>query len=161
MNCDNHRISNLCERGWDTGGSDFCRPVLAGTGRAQGCATRAERSSTGNRDSLKRAANDGQSTLVDFRPVKGSSRMRGGLLVRLYEKLMGIPHQKRNADMVRHAVSGLKEDVSSISKRLQEYQESDDPLVALMLDMFNTREMVNEAKTPLENSGASENDELR
>jgi hypothetical protein len=54
---------------------------------------------------------------------------------------MGLPHEKRHAAMVRQAATDLREDVKSLSSKLSKYQEKDDPLVALMLDVFNDREV--------------------
>ncbi len=64
------------------------------------------------------------------------------IFTRLYEKIMGLPHEKRHAAMVRQAATDLREDVKTLSHRLDKYREQDDPLVALMLDVFNDREVI-------------------
>jgi hypothetical protein len=65
------------------------------------------------------------------------------ILVRLFEKLTGKPHQHRNAQKVAAAVGDLRRDVSALSSKLRPYTEADDPLVALMTDVFNQRQMRN------------------
>jgi hypothetical protein len=65
------------------------------------------------------------------------------ILVRLFEKLTGKPHQHRNAQKVAAAVGDLRRDVSALSSRLRPHAEADDPLVALMTDVFNQRQLRN------------------
>lgn len=60
---------------------------------------------------------------------------------RLWEKIIGIPHQHENAARVSLASYELTSEVRKISSRLKPYVEADDPLVALMTDLFNQREM--------------------
>jgi hypothetical protein len=65
------------------------------------------------------------------------------ILVRFFEKLTGNPHQHRNARKVAAAVGDLRHDVSALSLKLRPYAEADDPLVALMTDVFNQRQLRN------------------
>lgn len=62
-------------------------------------------------------------------------------LTRLWEKLAGIPHKQENAARVLFAVDELTKEVRKASDQLKPYTKADDPLVALMTDIFNQREM--------------------
>jgi hypothetical protein len=62
-------------------------------------------------------------------------------LIRLWEKLTGVPHRHENAERVSFASDELTREVREISSRLKPYAESDDPLVAMMTDIFNQRQM--------------------
>ena len=64
------------------------------------------------------------------------------LVTRIFEKLTGRPHQKQNAAMVREAAARLKEDVKVLADRLSQYEEESDPLVAIMTDLYNDREIL-------------------
>jgi hypothetical protein len=64
-------------------------------------------------------------------------------LVRIIEKLLGVPHQYQNADRVKDAVASLSHDVRRLNDTLKPYAEADDPLVALMTDVFNDRQLQN------------------
>lgn len=62
------------------------------------------------------------------------------ILTRIYEKLMGLPHQKHHAERVKRAAEELSQDVKSLTQRIERYREEDDPLVALMQDIYNDSE---------------------
>jgi hypothetical protein len=61
--------------------------------------------------------------------------------IRLLEKITGRPHRHGNARMVSEAADGLRREVRELSDTLHPYAEADDPLVALMTDLFNQRQM--------------------
>lgn len=61
--------------------------------------------------------------------------------VRLIEKLTGKPHRHDNAARVSLAAAELSESTRELSRHLKPYLESDDPLVSLMTDVFNRRQM--------------------
>jgi hypothetical protein len=65
------------------------------------------------------------------------------LFVRLMEKLSGRPHQHYTAQKVSDMASDLRQDVNSLATKMRPYAEADDPLVALMTDVFNQRQMRN------------------
>ena len=62
------------------------------------------------------------------------------IFVRFMEKLTGIPHQRQNADRVTNVTRELREDIKKLSTTLRPYIASEDPLVALMTDVFNQRQ---------------------
>jgi hypothetical protein len=64
------------------------------------------------------------------------------IFVRLMEKLTGEPHQHRNAQKVADVARELRQEVHELSTTLRPYVESDDPLVALMTDVFNRRQLL-------------------
>lgn len=70
-----------------------------------------------------------------------------GWAVRLMEKITGTPHRHENAQRVSVAAAELTESTRQLSASLMPYLESDDPLVALMTDVFNKRQMGSHAKT--------------
>lgn len=70
------------------------------------------------------------------------------LLVRLLEKLSGKPHKHENARVVSQAAAGLREDVHAFTTMLHPYVEADDPLVALMTDVFNQRQVIQNDRPP-------------
>lgn len=61
--------------------------------------------------------------------------------VRLIEKLTGTPHRHDNAARVSLAADQLTESTRQLTANLKPYLESDDPLVSLMQDVFNRRQM--------------------
>ncbi|WP_065755184.1 hypothetical protein [Bradyrhizobium paxllaeri] len=63
------------------------------------------------------------------------------VFARLIEKLTGRPHRHDNAQLVKQAAGELRRDVGKLSSMLRPYMEADDPLVALMTDLFNQRQM--------------------
>ena len=70
------------------------------------------------------------------------------IFVRLLETIRGRPHQRQNAQRVAAAASDLREDVGALSSMLRPYREADDPLVALMTDVFNQRQMRDNGRGP-------------
>ena len=64
-----------------------------------------------------------------------------GVLMRLYEKMTGRPHQHRHAKAAVEAHEDLRREVGELHEALQPYVDTDDPLVALMTDMFNNRQL--------------------
>jgi hypothetical protein len=65
-----------------------------------------------------------------------------GLVVRLMEKLTGTPHRHEHKDNVAAAAKDLTASIQELAKTLKPYRESNDPLVALMTDIFNQRQMM-------------------
>ncbi len=63
------------------------------------------------------------------------------LLVRLLEKLTGSPHRHDNASRVRTATAQLSHTVDDFSATLKQYETAPDPLVALLTDVFNQRQL--------------------
>lgn len=61
------------------------------------------------------------------------------ILTRIYEKLMGLPHQQHHAARVKQAADELSQDVRNLTRKIERYKEEDDPLAALMIDVFNDR----------------------
>lgn len=61
--------------------------------------------------------------------------------IRIWETVLGIPHKHENAARVSAASDELSRATRSLSNHLKPYAESDDPLVALMTDVFNKRQM--------------------
>lgn len=59
----------------------------------------------------------------------------------LIRKFFGLDRPHDEAREVSEAVNALQEDVKELSGFLKPYVEADDPLVALMTDMFNQRSM--------------------
>jgi hypothetical protein len=62
-----------------------------------------------------------------------------GWVVRLYEKLTGRPHRHDDAEMVSAAAKELSSSIRELSATLKPYNESGDPLVALMTDVLDHR----------------------
>jgi hypothetical protein len=62
------------------------------------------------------------------------------ILTRLIEKLTGRAHQKQNLAMVSQVATDLSRDVDDLTDKLKPYTQADDPLVALMTDVFNDRQ---------------------
>lgn len=62
-------------------------------------------------------------------------------LARLWESILGVPHRHENAAMVSSASEELSRATRRLHTHLRPYVESDDPLIALMTDVFNQREM--------------------
>ena len=61
--------------------------------------------------------------------------------MRLLEKLTGTPHRHDLADSVHNAAAGVSRSVDKLSAALKPYSKSDEPLVALMTDVFNKLQM--------------------
>jgi hypothetical protein len=64
-----------------------------------------------------------------------------GWIVRLIEKITGMPHRHDNAAMVSRASERLTQRIEDLSATLRPYNEADDPLVAMMTDVFNRRQL--------------------
>lgn len=62
-----------------------------------------------------------------------------GWIVRLHEKLTGRAHRHADAEMVSAAANDLTSSIRELSSTLKSYQQSSDPLVALMTDVLNHR----------------------
>jgi hypothetical protein len=62
------------------------------------------------------------------------------LFTRLFEKITGRPHRRANADLVSEAARDLRRDAEGLRSKLRPYSQADDPLVALMTDVFNQRQ---------------------
>jgi hypothetical protein len=64
-----------------------------------------------------------------------------GWAMRLIEKMTGTPHRRDMADSVAVAAAGVSHSLDELQANLQPYSQSDDPLVALMTDVFNKRQL--------------------
>ena len=62
-------------------------------------------------------------------------------LVRVIEKLTGTPHRHDNADRVHRAAVQVSQAVDGLNATLKPYTKTPDPLVALLTDIFNNRQM--------------------
>lgn len=63
------------------------------------------------------------------------------ILARLWEKILGVPHRHENSALVALASYELTKEVRKAQSQLKVYTEADDPLVAMMTDIFNKRQM--------------------
>jgi hypothetical protein len=63
-----------------------------------------------------------------------------GWIVRLYEKLTGRPHRHDDAAMVSAAAKDLSSSIRELTATLKPYNQSKDPLVALMRDVIQRRD---------------------
>lgn len=61
--------------------------------------------------------------------------------VRIVEVITGKPHRYEESRKVSEATSALRDDVQKLAEKIKPYVEADDPLVALMTDLFNQRAM--------------------
>jgi hypothetical protein len=66
--------------------------------------------------------------------------------MRLIEKITGTPHRHDLADSVHTAAAGVSRSVDRLSDALKTYSKSDEPLVALMTDVFNKLQMKSKSK---------------
>ena len=57
--------------------------------------------------------------------------------MRLIEKITGTPHRHDIADSVHTAAAGVSRSVDKLSAALNPYSKADEPLVALLTDVFN------------------------
>jgi hypothetical protein len=62
-------------------------------------------------------------------------------LVRLWEKLAGLPHRHSMVDRVSAAADELKESARSVQEQLRPYEDAPDPFIALMADLYNKRQV--------------------
>ena len=62
-------------------------------------------------------------------------------MYRLIEKLTGTPHRHDIADSVHTAAAGVSRSVDRLSAALKPYSKSDEPLAALLTDVFNKLQM--------------------
>jgi hypothetical protein len=60
-----------------------------------------------------------------------------GFAMRLIEKITGTPHRHDIADSVHSAAAGVSRSVDNLSAALKPYSKADEPLVALLTDVFN------------------------
>jgi cell fate (sporulation/competence/biofilm development) regulator YlbF (YheA/YmcA/DUF963 family) len=70
------------------------------------------------------------------------------LLVRLYEKIAGLAHQHRESHQVSEKMRELSHSMRELHDSLEPYVEAEDPLVALMTDVFNQRRMQGDPPEP-------------
>lgn len=63
------------------------------------------------------------------------------VFIRLIEKITGQPHRYDNLARVTKAAQELKDELNQLSSVIRPYTESEDPLAALMLDMFNKKQL--------------------
>jgi len=62
------------------------------------------------------------------------------------EKITGTPHRHENARIVREATQNLRKDIGHLNNALQPYSNSEDPLIKLMEDVFNSRQMMKKSQ---------------
>ena len=60
-----------------------------------------------------------------------------GWAMRLIEKITNTPHRHDLADSVHAAAAGVSRSVDKLSAALKPYAKADEPLVALLTDVFN------------------------
>jgi hypothetical protein len=65
------------------------------------------------------------------------------LFTRLFEKLTGRPHQHQTKQQVNEVANDLRQDARRLQSCLEPYTQSNDPLVSLMIDVFNRRQQGN------------------
>ena len=63
------------------------------------------------------------------------------VFVRLWEKVLGIPHRHENAARVAAASEELSSTVRALTAQLKPYVESEDPLAAFMRDAMRNRRL--------------------
>lgn len=73
--------------------------------------------------------------------VKLAKKMPGTTILRFVETLTGTPHQYKTSETVSRAAESLKASANHVADCLRPYTEADDPITAMMLDIFNAREM--------------------
>lgn len=61
------------------------------------------------------------------------------LAVRLWEKIMGVPHEHRDSMMVSSATRKLIQTNEDFLKRIRPYADAKNPLEALLSDALNQR----------------------
>ena len=67
-------------------------------------------------------------------------------MYRLIEKLTGTPHRHDIAESVHTAAAGVSRSVDRLSDALKPYSKADQPLVALLTDVFNKLQMKSKPK---------------
>jgi len=135
------RIIGVREIGGASSRPGFRYSLVDGTRRTAGHSGRIEAGSGQIYRSDDRIKGSNRSSIYDIRQQKRPWLMSGGPFIRLWEKIMRIPHQHVNADHVVTASDNLAQSARDLSSKLKPYIESDDPLVALMTDVFNRRQM--------------------
>lgn len=65
-----------------------------------------------------------------------------GVFVRFFEMMTGTPHKYEESRRVNIVAEELLSDVQRLSENIRPYLDADDPLVALMTDVFNKRQMM-------------------
>ena len=63
------------------------------------------------------------------------------LLVRLWETLSRTPHRHDDAQRVRRATQELTENAKILSAHLRTHEDSPDPLMSIVCDLVNRRQM--------------------
>ena len=66
---------------------------------------------------------------------------------RLIETITGMPHRHEIADSVSVAAAGVARSVDRLSEALKPYVKADEPLVALLTDVFNKSQFKSKAKS--------------
>ena len=61
--------------------------------------------------------------------------------MRLMETITGAPHRHDIADSVHTAAAGVARSVDKLSAALKPYSKADEPLVALLTDVFNRSQL--------------------
>jgi hypothetical protein len=62
-------------------------------------------------------------------------------LIRIWEKVTGTPPRQENAEMVSQAADNLAKNTEELSAMMKPYLEAEDPLVMLLTDIFNQRQL--------------------
>jgi hypothetical protein len=71
------------------------------------------------------------------------------LLTKLIGKLSGKSREQEEARAASHAtLMELRDDIRHLTTMLRPYIEADDPLVALMTDVFNQRQVIQNDRPP-------------
>jgi len=65
----------------------------------------------------------------------------GWTMQRLIEKITGTPHRHDIADGVHMAAAGVSRSVDQLADALKPYVRADEPLVALLTDVFNKQQL--------------------
>lgn len=137
LHSDISRDPGICESGRRYSSSGVRYPLVVRARRAQGFSGRAQARRQGIRFCHDRVEITRSGAGHYIKKWNGVSTP----LTRLWEKLAGIPHRQENAQRVLFAVDELTKEVRKASDQLKPYTEADDPLVALMTDIFNKRQM--------------------
>jgi hypothetical protein len=69
-------------------------------------------------------------------------------LTRIWEKIMGEPHQRQMSERVTAAAADLSAAARRINAQLAPYKDQPDPFTALMADLYERRQLENLHKGP-------------
>ena len=66
--------------------------------------------------------------------------------MRLLETITGTPHKHEIADSVAVAAAGVARSVDKLSEALKPYANAEQPLVALLTDVFNKSQLKSKSR---------------